>query len=175
MVQVFKFAHWVALTFIPAFMWYLTGARGDAARLDNAVESFAPTIAALLPFAAIVGLVGCLVVLSLNVTPWLFELLPQSFGLRFAFYRNRKVKELYPALQQAIEFDVELNYARSGQRDVQNHNAQMAFIVTKLGDLGIVIEVPKHRSHAQELVRDLVPFAKDGSFENVRRICEPYR
>ena len=174
MVRAFQFAHWIALTALPALVWYLTDAGGAATRLDGAVNNLAPTASALLPFGAIMGLAASVLVLSFKAGPWFFGFMPQTFKLRYAFYRQRKVKDLYPALEKAICLDSARRLYMSGETAQHDFSSQLKLIAIKLAELGIDVDIHKLRSLSGEFVRDLAPLAEHGYYEQIRRICEPF-
>lgn len=102
MLQAIRNRFWAAVSGLATCAWYLTDFLGAASRLDEAANDWAPVVAALLPFLAVAGATISLAVVALGATPWLFEQLPKPVKLKFAFYRNREVKEIHPALKSAM-------------------------------------------------------------------------
>lgn len=169
MLQFIRKHAWAALTGLATCAWFLTDVLGAASRLDEAVNDWAPVVAALLPFLAVAGVTISLTALLLGVIPWLFEKLPKSVKIRFAFYRNSKVKEIQPALNAAMY----IASFRLDGREIPVDETKLYFLKVKLEEIDIKFE--ESIFTARGVMRAIAPFVEDGSYEHVRRICENFR
>ena len=168
MARASKIAVWLGFTGLPAFIVYLTDAGGAASRLNTAVNSFAPTIGALLPFVAISGVAVCLGALLPKIGPPLFELMPMSVKLRFAFYRNQRTRGLYPVLEEATRLHDE------GPWDsFQSFRSYLNFVTVKLNEIGLHT-TSKDQSAWWVFIQQLAPFAREGSYREVQRLCDEF-
>lgn len=172
MIRALKIFDWLAFTVLPTFIAYLTNVGGVATSLDKAMGSLAPVVPSLLPFVAISGAAACLGFLVLRVALTSFHLMPRTVKLKFGFYLKQKVKELYPAIEEAISLD-NSGRARSSLYSSRRNldlRSRLKFIAKKLSDINV--EVKESQLLSGVLVRDIAPFAEEGSYEDVRRLCE---
>ncbi len=138
--------------------------------MDEAANNLAPVVAGVLPFLALSGACISFLILAVGGVPWVFGRLPLGFRLKFNFYRNHKVKELYPVLQDALKLDSMGSYQGSLPISMPGYVSQLKYLKEKFAAIEIDFEVSIYTSGG--LMRDIGPFVKEGSYKHVRRICD---